>query len=169
MTGSGGRARRAATRWRSGPWRWTATATPSSRPWSLPGRRATAGRGAASTSKSAPATSWTARFRLARDLWTTIAERAATRPEGSYTASLLDGGVDAVTRKVTEEATEVLLAAKDDATAERAATDRTTTREALAGETADLLYHTLMVLAERDLPPAAVIGALRSRHSPGRS
>ncbi len=108
-------------------------------------------------------------FAWLETLWTTIAERVATRPEGSYTASLLDGGVDAVTRKVTEEATEVLLAAKDDATAERAATDRTATRDALAGETADLLYHTLVVLAERDLPPAAVIDALRSRHSPDRS
>lgn len=108
-------------------------------------------------------------FAWLETLWATIAERVATRPEGSYTAGLLDGGVDAVTRKVTEEATEVLLAAKDDATAERDATDRTATRDALAGETADLLYHALVVLAERDLPPAAVIGALRSRHQPGRS
>ena len=46
---------------------------------------------------------------------------AATRPEGSYTAKLLDGGVDAAGRKVTEEATEVLIAAKDDAAAEPAA------------------------------------------------
>ena len=108
-------------------------------------------------------------FAWLETLWATIAERVATRPAGSYTASLLDGGVDAVTRKVTEEATEVLLAAKDDATAERAAADRTATRDALAGETADLLYHALVVLAERGLPPAAVIGALRSRHSPDRS
>ncbi len=50
-------------------------------------------------------------------LWSTIASRAEERPSGSYTTSLLDGGVDAVGRKVTEEATELLLAAKDDATA----------------------------------------------------
>lgn len=117
----------------------------------------------------APASAPAQGFAWLETLWATIAGRVATRPDGSYTASLLDGGVDAVTRKVTEEATEVLLAAKDDATAERAATDRTATREALAGETADLLYHTLVVLAERDLPPAAVIEALRSRHRPGRS
>ena len=55
-------------------------------------------------------------------LWSTIAERAESRPTGSYTATLLDGGVDAVSRKVTEEATEVLLAAKDDASAEAAGT-----------------------------------------------
>ncbi len=56
--------------------------------------------------------------------------RAAERPDGSYTARLLDGGVDAAGRKVTEEATEVLLAAKDDAAAEstpaRPARDRET-------------------------------------------
>ena len=48
-----------------------------------------------------------------------------TRPAGSYTTSLLDGGVDAAARKVTEEATEVLIAAKDDAAAEAAGADRT--------------------------------------------
>ena len=102
-------------------------------------------------------------------LWATIADRVAARPEGSYTTHLLDGGVDAVARKVTEEATEVLLAAKDDATAEAAGADRLATRDALAGETADLLYHTLVLLAERGVPPAAIIGALRSRHRPARS
>ena len=50
--------------------------------------------------------------------------RAADRPEGSYTTSLLDGGVNAVARKVTEEATEVLLAAKDDAAAEGSMSSR---------------------------------------------
>jgi phosphoribosyl-ATP pyrophosphohydrolase/phosphoribosyl-AMP cyclohydrolase len=98
-------------------------------------------------------------------LWATIASRAAERPAGSYTTSLLDGGVDATGRKVTEEATEVLLAAKDDATAEGAGTDRAATREALAGEAADLLYHALVLLAERDLPPSEVIRVLRERHA----
>ncbi len=57
-------------------------------------------------------------FAWLEELWTTLLERAARRPSGSYTATLLEGGVDAVGRKVTEEATEVLLAAKDDATAQ---------------------------------------------------
>ena len=93
-------------------------------------------------------------------LWSTIASRAADRPSGSYTTSLLDGGVDAVGRKVTEEATELLLAAKDDATASTPAT-----RDALAAEAADLVYHALVLLAERDLPPAAIIDTLRARHA----
>ena len=113
-------------------------------------------------------TATTQGFAWLETLWATIADRVATRPEGSYTARLLDGGVDAVARKVTEEATEVLLAAKDDATAEDAGRDRRATRDALAGETADLLYHALVLLAERGLPPSAVIAVLRSRRRPDR-
>lgn len=99
-------------------------------------------------------------FAWLETLWSTIAARAAERPSGSYTTSLLDGGVDAAGRKVTEEATEMLLAAKDDAAA---STDAT--RTALAGEAADLLYHALVLLAARDVSPSAVVDALRSRHA----
>ena len=98
-------------------------------------------------------------------LWSTIADRAARRPEGSYTARLLSAGVDGPARKVVEEATEVLMAAKDDAVAEAAGLDRRALREALAGEAADLLYHALVLLAERGLPPSAVIERLRGRHA----
>ena len=97
-------------------------------------------------------------------LWATIASRAAARPNGSYTTQLLDGGVDAVGRKVTEEATEVLVAAKNDAIAEVAAAPREATRAALSGEVADLLYHALVLLAERNIPPSEVIAVLRTRH-----
>jgi phosphoribosyl-ATP pyrophosphohydrolase/phosphoribosyl-AMP cyclohydrolase len=109
-------------------------------------------------------------FAWLETLWRTIAGRAATRPAGSYTARLLAGGVDAAGRKVTEEATELLLAAKDDAALEARAFGRdeparTAVRAALAGEAADLLYHALVLLAERDLAPAAVLGELRRRHA----
>ncbi len=97
-------------------------------------------------------------------LWSTIAARAADRPAGSYTARLLDGGVDAAARKVAEEATEVVMAAKDDATAETTGADRAATRAALAGEAADLAYHALVLLAERNVAPSAVIAVLRGRH-----
>ncbi|MGH2475890.1 MAG: bifunctional phosphoribosyl-AMP cyclohydrolase/phosphoribosyl-ATP diphosphatase HisIE [Candidatus Limnocylindrales bacterium] len=99
-------------------------------------------------------------FAWLETLWSTIAARAGERPAGSYTTSLLAGGVDAVGRKVTEEATEVLLAAKNDA---MASTDGS--RAAFAGEMADLLYHALVLLAERDVPPSAVLSALRARHA----
>jgi phosphoribosyl-ATP pyrophosphohydrolase/phosphoribosyl-AMP cyclohydrolase len=95
-------------------------------------------------------------------LWATIAERARKRPPGSYTSRLLEGGVDAVARKVAEEATEVVMAAKDDAVAQASGAERP--REALAGELADLLYHALVLCAERGLPPGEVIEVLRTRH-----
>ena len=104
-------------------------------------------------------------FAWLETLWATIADRVAIRPAGSYTARLLEGGVSAVGRKVTEEATEVLLAAKDDAALEAAGRPRDGTRTALAGEAADLVYHSLVLLAERDLAPQAVIAALKARHA----
>ena len=101
-------------------------------------------------------------FAWLETLWSTIASRAAERPQGSYTTSLLDGGVDAVARKVTEEATELLLAAKDDA----AASDRSHTKLRIAEEAADLLYHALVLLAERGVSPRRLVDVLRERHSP---
>lgn len=97
-------------------------------------------------------------------LWSTIEERARTRPEGSYTTRLLDAGVDLPARKVAEEAVEVLMAAKDDAVAQ-ATGDPARDQGPLAGEMGDLLYHLLVLCAERGLPPSAVLGILRARHS----
>ena len=113
--------------------------------------------------EGAPAAAAPQGFAWLEELWSTIADRAASRPEGSYTVSLLDGGVDAAARKVTEEATEVLIAAKDDAKAESDAAPREATRDALAAETADLLYHVLVLLAERGMTPADALGVLRTR------
>ncbi len=95
-------------------------------------------------------------------LWAVIDERARTRPEGSYTSKLLNEGVDATARKVAEEATEVVMAAKDDDVAQRSGAERPT--EELAGELADLLYHSLVLCAERGLAPSVVIDTLKARH-----
>jgi phosphoribosyl-ATP pyrophosphohydrolase/phosphoribosyl-AMP cyclohydrolase len=103
-------------------------------------------------------------FAWLESLWATIEDRATTRPPGSYTAQLLAAGVDGPARKVAEEAVEVLLAAKDDDAAERGGANREATREAIAGEAADLLYHALVLLAERGLRPALVLERLRARH-----
>ena len=111
-----------------------------------------------------PAGSTTQGLAWLETLWATIASRAAERPPGSYATSLLDGGVDAASRKVTEEATEVLIAAKDDAAADASGADRAATRDALAGETADLVFHALVLLAQRGVAPSAVIDVLRGRH-----
>ncbi len=103
-------------------------------------------------------------FAWLESLWATIADRAAHRTQGSYTVKLLTGGVDVAGRKVAEEATEVLLAAKNDEVAEAAGDDRTATRDQLAGEAGDLLYHALVLLAQRGMEPRAVLDVLRARH-----
>jgi phosphoribosyl-AMP cyclohydrolase / phosphoribosyl-ATP pyrophosphohydrolase len=68
---------------------------------------------------------------------TTIASRRDASPETSYTARLLRDGVDRIGKKIGEEATEVVIAAKNGKPAE------------IAWEVADLLYHTLVLLEER--------------------
>jgi phosphoribosyl-AMP cyclohydrolase / phosphoribosyl-ATP pyrophosphohydrolase len=84
----------------------------------------------------------------------TIASRKANPVEGSYTAKLFAGGVDRIGKKIGEEATEVVIAAKNDDTAE------------LVWETADLLYHTLVILAERGVSLDQVGAELSRRAKP---
>ena len=72
-------------------------------------------------------------------LASTIANRRSNPPEGSYTAKLFEGGIDRIAKKIGEEATEVVIAAKND------------DRGELVWETSDLLYHTLVMLAERQV------------------
>ena len=75
------------------------------------------------------------------ELFATIEERKETLPEGSYTASLFthEKGENAVLEKLGEETTETILAAKDD------------DREELLAESADLVYHLLVLLAMEDV------------------
>ena len=87
-------------------------------------------------------------------LWRTVAERAATRPDGSYTAELLGRGVGASARKVGEEAVELSVAALDESD------------ERVVEEAADLVYHLYVLLAARGLDVAQVEDELRRRHTP---
>jgi phosphoribosyl-ATP pyrophosphohydrolase/phosphoribosyl-AMP cyclohydrolase len=80
-----------------------------------------------------------------------VAARAAAPPEESYTARLLGRGPDQVLKKIGEEATEVVLAA------------RVQTDERLVEESADLLYHLLLALHMRGVPLARVMDELRRR------
>ncbi|MBA2441032.1 MAG: bifunctional phosphoribosyl-AMP cyclohydrolase/phosphoribosyl-ATP diphosphatase HisIE [Rubrobacter sp.] len=80
----------------------------------------------------------------------TIARRAQERPEESYTAKLLGRGTGRVAQKVGEEAVEVVVAALQG--------------EELAEESADLVYHLLVLLEERGVGLEAVAGVLRDRH-----
>jgi phosphoribosyl-ATP pyrophosphohydrolase/phosphoribosyl-AMP cyclohydrolase len=80
----------------------------------------------------------------------TIAQRHREMPEGSYTARLLGGGTERVAQKVGEEAVEVVVAALRG--------------EKLAEEAADLVYHLLVLLEERDVGIGEVAEVLRDRH-----
>jgi phosphoribosyl-AMP cyclohydrolase / phosphoribosyl-ATP pyrophosphohydrolase len=84
-------------------------------------------------------------------LWRTISERAQNRPEGSYTAKLLNGGTPACARKVGEEAAETITAALAE------------TDERLVEEAADLVYHLYVLLASRGVDLAAVEDELGRR------
>ena len=76
-------------------------------------------------------------------------------PDHSYVARLLHKGPDAFLKKIGEEATEVVMAAKD--------CDRGGDPARLVGEVADLWFHSLVALAHYGLSPADVIAELERR------
>jgi phosphoribosyl-ATP pyrophosphohydrolase/phosphoribosyl-AMP cyclohydrolase len=88
------------------------------------------------------------------DLERVIAARGSADPSQSYTARLLGRGLDHTLKKVGEEATEVVLAAKGESD------------ERVAEECADLVYHLMVVLAHRRLPLARVLQVLADRRTP---
>jgi phosphoribosyl-ATP pyrophosphohydrolase len=79
-------------------------------------------------------------------------------PEASYVARLLHKGPDAFLKKIGEEATETVMAAKD---VDRADTPQA--RHKLVGEVADLWFHSMIALAYYGLTPADVIAELERR------
>lgn len=81
-----------------------------------------------------------------------IAERDRTRPEGSYTTRLLQQGVRRIAQKVGEEGVETALAGTAGDEAE------------LCNESADLLYHLLVLLRARGVPLERVVATLAARH-----
>ena len=87
---------------------------------------------------------------LAR-LAATLASRRGGDPDRSYVARLFHKGGDAILKKIGEEATETVMAAKDG--------DRTR----IVAETADLWFHTMVMLAHFDLSPADVLAELARR------
>ena len=85
------------------------------------------------------------------ELFALIQDRQREQPEGSYTVRLLQEGVARIAQKVIEEAGETAIAAVQE------------DREGLTGEVADLLYHTLTLLAASDVKPQEVWEVLRQR------
>jgi len=80
-----------------------------------------------------------------------VAERDTARPEGSYTTYLFGAGVDKILKKVGEEATETIIAAKNEGT------------DDLRAESADLLYHLMVLWRARGLAPDEVWAELDRR------
>jgi phosphoribosyl-ATP pyrophosphohydrolase len=88
-------------------------------------------------------------------LATTLAARRQGDPEQSYVASLHHKGLNKILEKVGEEATEVILAAKD--------AERGGDRNAVIGEVADLWFHTMVMLSHLELDTQEVLLCLGDR------
>jgi phosphoribosyl-ATP pyrophosphohydrolase/phosphoribosyl-AMP cyclohydrolase len=81
-----------------------------------------------------------------------IAQRAVDRPDASYTAKLLAQGTNKVAQKVGEEGVETALAGAGE------------TDDKLIEESADLVFHLLVLLRARKIPFVRVVNLLESRH-----
>ena len=88
---------------------------------------------------------------ILRRIAATIEARRGAEPAQSYVASLLTGGDDRILKKIGEEATETILAAKDG------------DKIHLVAEVADLWFHCLVLLARHHLGPADVLQELARR------
>ncbi|MCA9990182.1 MAG: phosphoribosyl-ATP diphosphatase [Ardenticatenaceae bacterium] len=87
-------------------------------------------------------------------LWATLTARRDNPQPGSYTAQLLAAGEDEIVKKVGEEAVEVILAAKGQGS------------QRLVEESADLVYHLLVLLLSHNLTWEDVLAELARRHTP---
>ncbi|MHB8255480.1 MAG: phosphoribosyl-ATP diphosphatase [Acidiferrobacter sp.] len=85
------------------------------------------------------------------ELYATLKARRNADPKASYVASLYQKGLDTILKKVGEEAAETLIAAKGG------------DREQIIHETADLWFHSLVMLAFLDLSPDQVLAELKAR------
>ena len=81
----------------------------------------------------------------------TLESRKNAAPDSSYVASLYDKGLDEILKKIGEEATEVVIAAKSGE------------KTAIIHETADLWFHTLVMLAQQGLSPDDILSELARR------
>jgi phosphoribosyl-AMP cyclohydrolase / phosphoribosyl-ATP pyrophosphohydrolase len=88
------------------------------------------------------------------NLYALIAERKEKRPEGSYTTHLFNSGLDKILKKIAEESGEVIIASKNKSPRE------------LISELADLFYHVLVLMVEREIKLGDVREELARRASP---
>lgn len=84
-------------------------------------------------------------------LYQVILNRKTHPQEGSYTCYLFDNGLDKILKKVGEECAETIIAAKNDVSADT------------VGEISDLIYHLMVMMAEKGIPLEAVLAELNRR------
>jgi phosphoribosyl-AMP cyclohydrolase / phosphoribosyl-ATP pyrophosphohydrolase len=89
-----------------------------------------------------------------QNLYSLIADRKEKRPEGSYTTYLFNSGLDKILKKIAEESGEVIIAAKNKASRE------------IISELADLFYHLIVLMVERDVILSDVGDELTRRAAP---
>jgi phosphoribosyl-ATP pyrophosphohydrolase len=88
---------------------------------------------------------------IIQSLYKVILDRKANPSENSYTASLMAKGIDKILKKVGEEASELLIAGKGGE------------RQEIVHESADLIFHLLVLLGFHDIEPVEVYTELRRR------
>ena len=88
---------------------------------------------------------------ILKELTAVLEERKNAAPDSSYVASLYAKGLDAILKKIGEEATETVMAAKDG------------DRDKIVYETADLWFHTLVMLSQQGLSSDDVLAELGRR------
>ncbi len=85
------------------------------------------------------------------ELYSVIKDRRVNKKEGSYTCYLLEKGIDKICKKIGEEAAEIIIAAKNESPDE------------IRYESADFIYHLLVLLCERGIAPKEVFAELQKR------
>lgn len=95
--------------------------------------------------------------RLLDELYELVKQREQTRPENSYTTYLFNEGLDKILKKVGEESTETIVAAKNEP------------NEPFVGEMADLIYHLIVLLVARGVDLDQIRAELAKRRSSGGS
>ena len=99
---------------------------------------------------------------MIKRLYQVICDRRDRPQADSYVSALMAAGCDRILQKIGEESTEVILAAKN-LESENRATEASASHEPLIHEIADLTFHVMVLMAKQNLPPTAVEEELERR------
>ena len=94
-------------------------------------------------------------FQFLLELEDLLYDRKDEMPKGSYTTAMFRKGLDKIAQKVGEEAVETVIASKNKG------------KKETIGEVSDLLFHLMLLLAQKNIPMHKVVKTLRKRHNKG--